>query len=104
MSGLSPKKRALTQQGAFRKDRRALNVAEKCQISDREIINQMAASHSEPNSAQAISQAAAAILHTRAHMRKEAPISDAVKAIVKKRIAARLSSPSDAGFSLGSQA
>lgn len=105
MSGFIPKERAFTQQGAFRKDRRALNIAEKRNISDREIIAEMAANHSEPNSAQAISQAAAAILHTRAHIRKEAPIADAVKAIVKKKkIAAKQSMLSDVGLPVGSPA
>jgi hypothetical protein len=105
MSGFVPKSKAFTQQGAFRRDRRALDVAGKHDISDPEIVFEMAANHSEPNSAQAISEAAAALLHTRAHVRKESPIADAVSALVKKKkAAAKRASRSGAVFPVGSPA
>jgi len=75
----------LTQQGAFRKDRNALNRADKNEISDREIIIQMAATHSKPNSAQAFAEAAGAVIHCRANTNKETPIFDAVEAILQDR-------------------
>lgn len=75
----------LTQQGAFRKDRNALNRADKNKISDREIINQMAATHSKPNSAQAFAEAAGALIHCRANIDRKTPIFDAVEAILQDR-------------------
>lgn len=77
--------KTLTQQGAYRKDRNALNRADKNEISDREIIVQMAATHSKPNSAQAFAEAAGAVIHCRANMNRETPIFDAVEAILQDR-------------------
>lgn len=79
--------RTLTQQGAFRKDRNALNRADKYEITDGDIINKMAATHSKPYSAQAYAEAAGAVIHTRANMNKETPIYDAVEAILQERAA-----------------
>jgi len=76
--------RTLTQQGAFRKDRNALNRAEKYNITEGELIQKMAETHSNPNSAQAYSEAAGAVIHTRANMNKETPIHDALEAILKE--------------------
>lgn len=77
--------KTFTQQGAFRKDRNALNRAFKNEISDADIIKQMAATHSKPNSPAAFAEAAGAIIHTRANMCKETPIFDAVEAILRHR-------------------
>ncbi|UYM14586.1 hypothetical protein [Endozoicomonas euniceicola] len=85
MSKDEKKNRTLTQQGAFRKDRNAMNRAEKNEINDGEIINQMALTHSNPNSAQAYSEASGAVIHVRGNMNKETPISDAVDAILAER-------------------
>ena len=74
----------LTQQGAFRKDRNALNRAEKQGVTDKDIINKMAEMHSNHNSAQAFSEAAGAVIHTRANMSKETPIFNALEAILKE--------------------
>lgn len=84
MSNTEKTNRTLTQQGAFRKDRNALNRAKKQNITDREIINKMADMHSNPNSAQAFSEAAGAVIHTRANMSKETPISNALDAILQE--------------------
>jgi len=84
MSDTQKTKRTLTQQGAFRKDRNALNRAEKHRVSDRDIINKMAEMHSNPNSAQAFSEAAGAVIHTRANMHKETPIANALDAILQE--------------------
>ena len=84
MNNTQKPNRTLTQQGAFRRDRNALNRAEKHEITDREIINKMAEMHPKPNSAQAFSEAAGAIIHTRANMNKESPIFYALEAILKE--------------------
>lgn len=76
--------KTLTQQGAFRKDRNAITKAKKNNISEKDIIMKMAETHSNPNSAQAVSEAAGALIHTLANMNKEAPIHDAVNAIVQE--------------------
>jgi hypothetical protein len=75
----------MTQQGAFRKDRNALNRAKALEITDGDIINQMAKTHSKPNSAQAYAEAAGALIHTQANMSKETPIHDAFQAILEER-------------------
>ena len=75
----------LTQQGAFRKDRNALNRAKKEKVTTAEIINEMAATHSKPNSAQAFAGAAGAVIHVEANMNKETPIHDAFEAILERR-------------------
>jgi hypothetical protein len=82
-------KAPLTQQGAFRRDRSALRKAEKLGIPDRDLILQMAANHSQPNTAQAFLEASGAVIHTRANMARETPIADAIATIVKERKAAR---------------
>lgn len=79
--------RTLTQQGAAKNDRNALNRAKRHHITDLEIINKLAEMHSNPCSAQAVSEAAGAVLHTQANMKKECPLYDAVNAIVKERAA-----------------
>lgn len=75
----------LTQKGAAKNDRNALNRAKKHNITDLDIINKLAMMHSNPCSAQAVSEAAGAVLHTQANMRKECPLYDAVNAIIKER-------------------
>ncbi|TMP72734.1 hypothetical protein CWB76_01935 [Pseudoalteromonas sp. S1609] len=75
----------LTQQGAFRKDRNALNRAKKADVSTADIINKMAETHSKPNSAQAFAEAAGAIIHVEANINKESPIHDAFQAIIEER-------------------
>ncbi|EMB4325910.1 hypothetical protein RJ492_004356 [Pluralibacter gergoviae] len=75
----------LTQQGAFRKDRNALNRAKKENVTTAEIINKMAATHSKPNSAQAFAEAAGAVIHVEANMNKETPVHDAFEAILEER-------------------
>lgn len=79
------KSKTRTQQGAFRKDRNALNRAKKLGISKGDIIKQMAATHTKPNSPQAFAEAAGTIIHTEANMNKEAPIYDAFEAILAER-------------------
>lgn len=78
-------KRTLTQQGAFRKDRNAINRAEQQKVSDKELINQMAATHSHPNTPGAFADAAGTLIHLRANMNKEIPVSDALDAILEQR-------------------
>ncbi|ENK3114569.1 hypothetical protein AB3D24_004647 [Vibrio alginolyticus] len=75
----------LTQQGAFRKDRNALNRAKKHDVTTADIINKMAATHSNPNSAQAFAEAAGAVIHVEANMNKETPVHDAFEAILEER-------------------
>ncbi len=75
----------LTQQGAFRKDRNALNRAKKHDVTTADIINKMAATHSKPNSAQAFAEAAGAVIHVEANMNKETPVYDAFEAILEER-------------------
>ena len=77
--------RTLTQQGAAKKDRNALNRAKKHNITDLEIINKLAEMHSNPCSAQAVSEAAGVVIHTQANMNKKCPLYDAVNAIVTER-------------------
>ena len=77
--------RTMTQQGAFRKDRNAMKKAERNDITDGDIINQMASTHTKPNSAQAFAEAAGAVIHVQANMNKETPIADAVDAILVER-------------------
>lgn len=75
----------MTQQGAFRKDRDALNRAEKQAVTKGDLINQMAATHSVPNSPGAFAEAAGAIIHVEANLNKEAPVYDALEAILEQR-------------------
>ena len=84
MNNTQKPNRTLTQQGAFRKDRNALNRAEKHNITDGDLIQKMAETHSNPNSAQAYSEASGAVIHTRANMNRETPINDALEAILKE--------------------
>lgn len=77
--------RTLTQQGAFRKDRNALNRSKKVDVSTADIINKMAETHSKPNSAQAFAEAAGAVIHVEANINKETPIHDAFEAILEER-------------------
>jgi hypothetical protein len=77
----------LTQQGAFRKDRNAINRSKKANVSTADIINKMAETHSKPNSAQAFAEAAGAVIHVEANINKEAPIHDAFEAILEERSA-----------------
>lgn len=79
------KKKPLTQQGAFRRDRNALRRAEREGVSDKDLINQMASTHSLPYSPQAYSEASGALIHTRANMNRETPIDDALEAIIQER-------------------
>ncbi|WP_219704106.1 hypothetical protein [Marinomonas lutimaris] len=83
------KKKTMTQQGAFRKDRNALSRAKKENITTADIINKMAETHSKPNSAQAFAEAAGAIIHVEANMNKETPVNDAFEAILEERRALR---------------
>jgi len=84
MSNTQKTNRTLTQQGAFRKDRNALNRAAKKNITEGDLIQKMAETHSNPNSPQAYSEAAGAVIHTRANMNKKTPINDALEAILKE--------------------
>ncbi|BDU22895.1 hypothetical protein [Dyella sp. GSA-30] len=84
-SDTPPPRRTFTQQGADRSDRYWLRVADRSDISDGDIINKLAELHSRPRSAEAFAQAVGAVLITRAHMRREAPIADAVQAIMEER-------------------
>jgi hypothetical protein len=82
---MSNQTRTLSQKRAAKKDRNAIHRAQNHGITDRDVINKMADMHSKPNSAQAVSEAAGAILHTRANMRRECPVHDAVAALIEEQ-------------------
>lgn len=88
--------KSITQQRAAKKDRNALNRAAKKNISDKEIINHLAENHTKPNSAEAMIEAAGAVIHTRCNMAKESPIHDAVEAIEAQRACYKNLTPSPA--------
>lgn len=77
--------RSRTQQGAFRKDRNAVNFADNNDISERDMINEIASAHSDPDSAVAVIESAGALLHIRANMDKKSPAYDAVERIKARR-------------------
>lgn len=76
---------SFTQQGAAKKDRNALTRARKHGISDREIINRLADAHSNPDSAEAVMEAAGVLAHTKCNMNKLSPLHDAVTSIIEER-------------------
>ncbi|MGN2406916.1 hypothetical protein ACTACD_14225 [Pseudomonas syringae] len=78
-------KRTRTQQGAFRRDRNAVQKAEREGITDKDIILKLAETHSKPYSPQAFAEAAGALIHLRANMDKTTPVADAVDALQVER-------------------
>lgn len=73
----------LTQQGAFRKERKALERAQKNGLSERDIIMEMTNKMDNPNSAQSVIEAAAAVNYLNALRRKETPITEAVNTLLQ---------------------
>ena len=72
-----------TQQGAFRRERAALQRARSNGLTDMEIIAEMSKTMDNPGSAITVIQAATAIHYLEALCDKETPITDAVNAILK---------------------
>lgn len=77
--------RTRTQQGAFRRDRKALEKAEREGITDKDIILKLAETHSNPYSPQAFAEAAGTLIHLRANIDKTTPVADAVDALQLER-------------------
>lgn len=75
--------KTLTQQGAFRRDRKALERAEKKGLTTRDIIMKMTENMANPDSAATVIQAAAAVNYMKALSNKETPIADAVDSLLQ---------------------
>ncbi|WP_020397204.1 hypothetical protein [Thiolinea disciformis] len=74
-----------TQQTRARKEFNALGRAEKAGITDAELINEMTQDMSNPESAQSIMQAAAAIMYMRGVKNGETPITDATNRCLARK-------------------
>jgi hypothetical protein len=74
-----------TQQTRARKEFKALGRAEKNDISEAEIVQEMTKTMANPNSAQAIMEAAAAVMYMSAVKRGDTPITDAVNSCLDKK-------------------
>lgn len=75
--------KTLTQQGAFRRDRKALERAEKNGLTPRDVIMEMTKTMDDPTSAKSVIEAAAAVNYMNALRNKETPIADAVDSLLQ---------------------
>ena len=76
-------KKTLTQQGAFRKERKALQRAIANGLTEKDIVMEMVKRMDNPDSAITLNQASAAVMYLTALCNKETPITDAVNAILQ---------------------
>lgn len=75
-----------TQQTRARKEFKALGRAQKNDISEAELVQEMTKDMAKPDSAEAIMQAASAVMYMSAVKRGDTPITDAVnRCLAKKR-------------------
>ena len=70
-------KKTLTQQGAFRKERKALQRARANGLTEKDIVMEMVKRMDNPDSAVTLNQASAAVMYLTALCNKETPITDA---------------------------
>ncbi|HCS1410980.1 TPA: hypothetical protein OQM15_000945 [Shigella dysenteriae] len=77
-------KKTLTQQGAFRKERKALQRAIANGLTEKDIVMEMVKRMDNPDSATTLNQASAAVMYLTALCNKETPITDAVNAILQQ--------------------
>ncbi|EPU1371369.1 hypothetical protein ACVUO4_005210, partial [Escherichia coli] len=77
-------KKTLTQQGAFRKERKALQRAIANGLTEKDIVMEMVKRMDNPDSAVTLNQASAAVMYLTALCNKETPITDAVNAILQQ--------------------
>nr|WP_236941987.1 hypothetical protein [Escherichia coli] len=75
--------KTLTQQGAFRKERKALQRAIANGLTEKDIVMEMVKRMDNPDSAITLNQASAAVMYLTALCNKETPITDAVNAILQ---------------------
>lgn len=80
----------LTQQGAFRRDRKALERAKSKGYTERDVVMEMTKTMDDPTSAKTVIEAAAAVNYMNALRNRETPIADAVDSLLQP-------SPSGAG-------
>lgn len=78
-------KKFVTQQTRARKEFNALGRAEKNEITDNDVIQEMRQDMKNPDSAESIMQAAAAVMYMRAVKNGETPITDAVNRCLKRK-------------------
>ncbi|ECS4582060.1 TPA: hypothetical protein ACIXZ4_004129 [Escherichia coli] len=76
-------KKTLTQQGAFRKERKALQRAIANGLTEKDIVMEMVKRMDNPDSATTLNQASAAVMYLTALCNKETPITDAVNSILQ---------------------
>ena len=77
-------KKTLTQQGAFRKERKALQRAIANGLTEKDIVMEMVKRMDNPDSAVTLNQASAAVMYLTALCNKETPLTDAVNAILQQ--------------------
>ncbi|WP_244570358.1 hypothetical protein [Escherichia coli] len=75
--------KTLTQQGAFRKERKALQRAIANGLTEKDIVMEMVKRMDNPDSAVTLNQASAAVMYLTALCNKETPITNAVNAILQ---------------------
>ncbi|WP_051440299.1 MULTISPECIES: hypothetical protein [unclassified Pseudoalteromonas] len=84
--------KTITQQTRARKEFNALGRAEKAEITDSELITEMTKDMKNPDSAESVMQAAAALLYMRAVKGGETPITEATnRCLTKKKAQEKLS-------------
>lgn len=75
-------KKTLTQQGAFRKERKALQRAIANGLTEKDIVMEMVKRMDNPDSAITLNQASAAVMYLTALCNKETPITDCCKCYI----------------------
>lgn len=74
-----------TQQTRARKEFKALDRAEKAGITDAELVQEMARDMKNPESAESIMQAAAAVMYMRSVKNGEIPITEATNRCLERK-------------------
>ena len=74
-----------TQQTRARKEFNALGRADKANLSDATLIQEMTQDMANPDSAESVMQAAAALLYMRAVKKGDTPITEATNRCLKKK-------------------
>ncbi|EGR0209290.1 hypothetical protein KZY42_004267 [Vibrio vulnificus] len=74
-----------TQQTRARKEFKALGRAEKNDVKDSELIQEMTKDMKDPDSAESVMQAAAAVMYMKAVKKGDTPITDATNRILKRK-------------------
>ena len=77
--------KVITQQTRARKEFNALGRADKAEITDSDLISEMTADMKNPDSAESIMQAAAALMYMRSVKNGETPITEATNRCLKKK-------------------